>query len=451
MEHTNNIEYPQTNRVGFHYFDDTLHFGESDAQCWLPVIKKLNVNWLVLQSSIFRAIPESFIQVFRSEGINLIADFNLRAGDPFSWSDIEPLINAYGKWGIKYVLLNKQPNIKESWTPDGWADPQIVSKYSQQFLEFAQISLENGIRPIYSPLFPGGKYLDLAFVEDSVNWLIDHANLSVINNLTFSAYAWDHGHALDWGIGGRAAQPKNNFFQVSKNQQSQKGFRTYEWYSEIIETKFSKKMPFILFQIGFPGLSDQFSIHHDFADINKLMAVHKLLNRENVYDPEEPQKILNHIPEYVISGNFFILSSNIQQHVPYQWFSNNSEALPPAQAFFIRNTSSDNSSVENNLSEKSFDEKEKLFEFNRYILISETLQPQTDNLIEALQPYIVEHKPVIGYSVADAARSAVILIIGSHDENMDSHINHLRLNGSLVKHIHPDEISTMKNEKNYDD
>jgi len=48
-------------RLGLHYFPDTIHYRQSDLQTWLPELRQLNVQWLVLRSETNRAIPETFL------------------------------------------------------------------------------------------------------------------------------------------------------------------------------------------------------------------------------------------------------------------------------------------------------------------------------------------------------------------------------------------------------
>ncbi|MCX8025673.1 MAG: hypothetical protein N3A60_10760, partial [Thermanaerothrix sp.] len=64
-------EYPllSPSRLGFHYFPDTLHYTARDLQTWLPLLMRLKVGWLVLESSPARAIPEEFIRGLIHQGI----------------------------------------------------------------------------------------------------------------------------------------------------------------------------------------------------------------------------------------------------------------------------------------------------------------------------------------------------------------------------------------------
>lgn len=441
MEHTTLNNIPFYKRIGFHYFDDTLHYTASDLNRWLPILKKLEANWLVLRSSISRAIPEPFIKGFKSEGFNIIIDFDLKAGDKISFSEIIPLLQVYGKWGVGYSVFCKHANLKESWAVADWVDPDIASKHVQKFLETAALSIDHGIVPIFGPLFPGGSYPDLAFFEQSMIEISEQASTSIMNELCFGVYAWDFHKNLDWGAGGRAKWPKSSLLHPVDKDQSHLGFRSYEWYAEIIYRNFSKFLPVILYEAGNPGMVFQsMDQQHDAYSFNKLDAIFRLLKQENVYDSESNDSLLKHIPDYVLSGNFHVLSSANPENAPYCWFSEKGEAMLPAQSYFLRN-SKDVDPYPGLSKPDDTSNHYKEFEINRYVLISENLKSIASQIIEDLEPYLNKYQPEIGYDFGHATKSAVILYVSSDIDTLESDLEALRKKGSLVKHISPNEIS----------
>ena len=112
MEHQATKNYHLPNRFGFHYFPDCLHYTEKDIQRWLPALKEINAQWLVIQSPVNRAIPEDFIRSFSESDINLVIDFNAPLSDQIDWHDLELLIAFYGKWGAKYAILQSDTQTK---------------------------------------------------------------------------------------------------------------------------------------------------------------------------------------------------------------------------------------------------------------------------------------------------------------------------------------------------
>jgi hypothetical protein len=110
MDHKREKTYSISNRIGFHYFPDSLHYGEKDVELWLPRLKQLNAQWLVLDSPANRAIPEDFISAFSQSRIKTILNFDHPLSEEPIWSDLETLLRSYGKWGVNYALLDQRPN-----------------------------------------------------------------------------------------------------------------------------------------------------------------------------------------------------------------------------------------------------------------------------------------------------------------------------------------------------
>lgn len=449
MEHIESHQMHIENRIGFHYFDDTVHFSDADLKRWVIILKKLDAHWLHIRSSTSRAIPENFIKGFRSEGIQLLVDFHLDAGNPITLSELKPLIEVYGKWGIGYASIFKHGNLKKSWTIKDWADPSIISKHADRFIEFASLFIDCGIRPVYGPLFPGGQYPDLAFFENLSKQLSEKVSHSLINELIIGVYGWDFNKSLNWGVGGQNKWPKSSLLYVTEDQQNHQGFRAFDWYSEIIKKFFLRQLPVILFEVGYPGYQNQPMIEQSPNDFNKMDAIFQLLRKENVFDPEHPEILLEYIPDHVLTGFFHLISSQGQQNAAYRWFSETGDPLLPAQAFFIRNPSMAKANKEKPKSDNQEIYKKPDFLFNRFVLIDENLKPDAPQILEDLNPYLEKYQPNIGYSIKDAIKSAVILFVSPININYESTIEALRRNGSLVKHISPEKIPKFLQEDNH--
>ncbi|MDP2991560.1 MAG: hypothetical protein Q8O57_13450, partial [Kiritimatiellota bacterium] len=89
------------------------------------------------------------------------------------------------------------------------------------------------------------------------------------------------------------------------------------------------------------------------------------------------------------------------------------------------------------------------FRHNRYILIAQELQTETPKLLELLHPYIEKFRPIIGFSVDEAKKSAVILAIAPATGTEPPEFELIKNNGSLVKIIRPGEIPAYLKEQDY--
>ncbi len=437
MEHQATKNYHLQNRFGFHYFPDCAHYSENDIQRWLPAIKDLNVRWLVIQSSVNRAIPEEFIRRFSESGIDLVIDFSAPLTDQTDRHDLELLITLYGKWGAKYAILNHHPNQKKAWAKGQWGDVHLINSVINEFIQFGSICLENNIRPVFPLLTPGGDYWDLSFLKTALLELKNKAPLVILNNFVLSAAAWDWNRSLDWGTGGQARWPNVKPYKLPQESQNQLGFRTYEWYTSVGFEVFGNNLPILLFQAGISNDPHDPESGFQSAGLEKLLAIYHLIKGENIYDPLNRSQVLSPIPSNVIGCCFYLLSSDEAAFKPLQWFSSDGTRLPPAQAIFISKQGDQEKQEESDPIKSQPKEK---FRHNRYILIAEELQSEIPELLELLHSYIEKHRPIIGYSISEAKRSAMILAIAPSFGPVPSDFEQIKNNGALVKVIRPCEI-----------
>lgn len=446
MDHQATKNYNLPNRLGFYYFPDCLHYAEKDVQRWLPVLKDINAQWLVIQSPVNRAVPEEFIRSISVSSINLVIDFSSPLSDSTDWHDLELLVTFYGKCGAKYAMLNQHPNQQNAWTASQWGDSQLVDSVISHFIRFGTLCLENGIRPIFPLLIPGGDYWDLAFLKIALAKLKEAAPLSVQNNFVLSAAAWDWGKPLDWGFGGHKRWPKVKPYKLPQDSQNQLGFRTYEWYAPIAREIFGKSIPILLLQAGIANAPQSSEVKFKSSSLEKLLMIYRLLKGENVYESLDESRLLQPISSDVIGCCFYLLSSESAVPQASQWYSADGLRLPPAQAVYISEQDNQEKKVEIVPEET---QAKVNFRHNRYILIAQELQPETPKLLELLHLYIEKFRPLIGYSVAEAKKSAVILAIAPTFDSEPPEFELIKNNGSLVKIIRPGEIPAYLKELDY--
>jgi hypothetical protein len=199
MDHLRAKTYSIANRIGFHYFPDGLHFGEKDLEIWLPRLKELNAQWLVLNSPGNRAVPEEFIRALAQAKIKTILDLDYPLSAEPAWADLETLLRSYGKWGLDYAILDQRPNSQSAWGSAFWKQTDLAGAYAARFRHFAEIALDCGIKPVFAPLLPGGDFWDLAFLETALKTLSETSDTFILNNMVLSAYAWDFDRSLELG------------------------------------------------------------------------------------------------------------------------------------------------------------------------------------------------------------------------------------------------------------
>jgi hypothetical protein len=445
MDHLTQEKTFVSKKFGFHYFLDVEQFNTTDSHLWIRKLQEINAKWLVIQNPQVRAIPEEFIRSFSEAGINLVINFNEDVSSDVNLSSLITLLNVYGKWGVKYAYLFEKPNSQSKWGDIKWNNHDIVKTHLNKFIPFAQICVKNHIKPVFSPLLPGGDYWDLAFLEESLKGLASLGTPHIKNNLILSAFGWDWGHSIEWGSGGKKKWPDTKPFHQKQNTQNQQGFRTYEWYLELSEKVLGKRLPIIILEAGIPN--DRFIGNSvNTVPTDNLLAITHLLAGENVYDPKNPELLLSPIPPEVIGCNFFTLSAQLEKkYFPYRWFTPKGIPLAPARALGLTNNSptlqTEEQPVRMNNPIENFH-----FKYRRYILLSDSLKQDMPSLLERLDPYIRNFKPHVGFSKVEAAKAAYILIITDKKKIfLFNDVKNISKN-SIIKVISPNEIAELLSE-----
>ena len=438
MDHLRAKTYSIANRIGFHYFPDGLRFGEKDLEIWLPRLKELDAQWLVLKSPGNRAIPEEFIRALAQAKIKTILDLDFPLSAKPAWDDLETLLRSYGKWGLDYAILDQKPNSQSAWGSSFWKQADLAVAYAARFRHFAEIALDCGIKPVFAPLLPGGDFWDLAFLETALKTLSETSDAFILNNMILSAYAWDFDRSLNWGAGGAKIWQHVKAYKVPQGSQDQRGFRTYEWYAQISEKVLGKKLPMLTLQAGLRD--DPFS--HVSTDLSsgivKQVAVYRLLRNENVFDPDNPEKLISAIGAEVLACSFYLLSDPSASSLN-TWF--NPDGTPAAVSSELLNQIS-----KDRISRKSPPAMQTItpdFKFETYILISDSLRPRIREILHNLHPFISRSKPLVGFSADEAKQAANVLWIAYENNVSSDEIDKLKSGGSQVRVLDPESLAAV--------
>ena len=442
MERKRTGEIKLPSRIGFHYFPDSLHYQEKDLNLWLPRLKDLNAAFLVLNSPTNRAIPEEFISALKQAKITPIINFNLPLSQNTPWGDLEVLMRSYGRWGARYALLNQKPNSQAAWGEKFWNQPNLVESHTKQFMQFGDLALDNGIRPIYAPLVPGGDYWDIAFLTAALKIMADSASSLLLRNMTLSAYAWDFGKSLDWGSGGAKVWKEVKPYKVPKASQDQRGFRAFEWYDQTAQSVLGKSLPIMLLQAGINMNTAHSNAKTTSPDTARQQTLYRLLRGENVYNPDNGAKLIKAISPKVLACNFYLLSSEETATQPYAWFTPNGTPLKTARGILRKYHQPSSEKKPARPVKKAAPEKvsAQQFKYGRYILVANSLKPRIQEILKKMHAYIVRYKPIVGFSCEEAKQAAYILVVAYENDFPEKEIQCLEENGNLVRVIKPDAL-----------
>lgn len=446
MDHNRSKTYAIQNKIGFHYFPDSLHYRDEDLDRWLPILKQMDARWLVLKSSTTRAIPEGFIKALKQARITPIVDFDLSLSADIPWKDIQTLLGSYGKWGADYALLNQRPNSQAAWGESFWKKQNLVEVHTADFIKFGKLALDNGIKPVFSPLVPAGDYWDAAFLESALKTLKQTAPSLLLNNMVLSAFAWDHNRPLNWGAGGSKVWKDVKAYKVPKNSQDQRGFRAFEWYAESSRKVLGKTLPIMLFQAGISHDPLQASAKDSVIDNTNRQLLYRLLRGENVYDPNNGAKLIKAVAPQVLACNFYMLSADDPQAQTSNWFTPEGIPVNATRAVLRKFQQAEGSRehtpeiIHTPLVKTASRQQDKGFKYQRYILVAESLKPQMSEILKKMHAYITRSKPVIGFSCQEAAKSASVLVIANPYDFSEQDLQSLYRQGAKVRLLQPENL-----------
>jgi len=224
-------------RLGFHYFQDVNHYQVRDLNLWLPELQALNAGWLVLKSTTTQAIPEEFLTGLVQGGIQPIIDFDLQINGNTKPDDLKVLLAAYARWGVKYVVFFKSPNVKSSWVEGTWSQGDLVERFLDRYLPFVRAAEQNGLIPVFPALQPGGDYWDLSFLKKLLQLVQQRKSLDFTSNLHMAVSGQTFSKPLTWGKGATAKwKAPRPYSKTELGEQDHLGINTWEWYRDTIRT-----------------------------------------------------------------------------------------------------------------------------------------------------------------------------------------------------------------------
>jgi len=308
--------------LGFHYFPDDAHYRAADLQAWLPELKALGASWLTLVGSPTRAIPESFLRSLIEAGIEPIIHIPI-APAPYDLNELRTLYFTYARWGAHYVVLFDQPNVKSQWAAESWAQEGLVGRFLDLLLPALQIAQNARLVPVFPPLRQGGDYWDISFLDNALALLKQRNQQRLLKEMAFAFYAFAGNRPADWGAGGSARWPKAQPYNVPPDSQDQRGFRSFEWYQEVITARTGAPRP-LLMMAGGARLGDTDDSNFPPVDNGRHALCNNailtaMLNRE--------------LPTYVTNVSFWLLAATEDSpHAKQAWYRADGSTLLMAGA-----------------------------------------------------------------------------------------------------------------------
>ncbi len=391
-------------RLGFHYFPDDLHYTRQDLAAWLPVLRELGAGWLTLRATPRRAVPEPFLRGLLEADIEPLIHIPAPLGS-LNAGSVAPLLAAYARWGVRYVILYDRPNLRQAWPPGGWARQGLVERFVDLLLPLLTVQQEAGLAPVFPPLEPGGDYWDLAFLEGALLALQRRGNQRLLRELHLSLYAWTYGRPLDWGAGGPQRWGQAQPYQLDPDAQDQRGFRIYEWYQALASQADGVMKPLLVVAGGcLPRFCTQGTHEH--------MAQNLAIAAELAADG---------LPSYVLNFNFYLLSAT-QGHPDQEaaWFAAPDQPSPMVE---LLPRPAEPKGPEHGASRP----------IRHYVLLPEGRSPVPGDEWHALSELLQRERPTLGYSPLEARMAMVVTLVGAPEDYPENVERLLRDAGCQVR------------------
>ena len=437
---SNYFPFPtQYSHLGFHYFQDSLHYRETDLAKWVPELTAMGISWIVLKSPIDRAIPEQFIRGMADAGIEPLIDFDLSLAKPVAISDLTLLFKAYARWGAHGVMLFDRPNAYHSWTKATWARQDLVERFLDRFIPIASTALEEGLIPLLPTLEPGGSYWDISFLKSMLSSLVRRNPANLLEKLVISAYAFNFHHDLNWGAGGAQKWNMVRPYFTPPDQQDHLGFRIMDWYREISLTVLGRECPMILFGAGAPTdpFKDQTCAYapEEHSKIN--LEISSLMDPNPISEQDETTVDFAPMPSNVIACNLWMLASEADGFGASQaWYGTLKEYSATIQA--LKDNYSQSGQHKGSVSKNAVDPEHPI---NHYLLLPTFEWGIADWHLEVIRPFVKKHLATVGFSLDEAMLAKNVTIIGNHQSFSDMQIEKLILSGCKIRRIVGDGTS----------
>ena len=416
------------NRLGFHYIPDTLHYQTKDLQLWLPELIQMNVGWLVLQSPTNYAIPEEFIKSLIQNNIQPVIHFDININTPVKPDDLKVILQAYARWGVQYIVFFNSPNLKTSWAQGTWSHEDLVERFLDRYLPFARTAEQVGLIPIFPPLQPGGDYWDTSFLKKMLASIQKRKSIESVTNLHIAVSAQTFSKPLDWGHGASTQWQSPLPYMDIENSQDHIGFRTYEWYTEIIQKTLNITPKIMLFWYGSPS-------HLNFDSLQDDSLLHELVELIQAASPssDEPNSPAP-LGENVVACNFWLLSSSKKtSESKSAWFSEDAKPKVTAveEVKISKPIRESGTQMFDDLTAKQV--AKWMYPIDHYLLLPTYDWGIPEHILERVRPLIREDQPTIGFSLSEAALAHRVTIWNENNAFTEDDLCYLRESGCQIE------------------
>ncbi|HMN11545.1 MAG TPA: hypothetical protein PKD55_04390 [Bellilinea sp.] len=428
-----NVSKPKSSRLGFHYFPDTFHYTDRYLQTYLPILRGLQAKWLVVNSELKRAIPEYFISELLDSGISPIVQLPISLTTLNPTEELHSLLEAYTRWGVKHVQLFNFPNLRASWPSSGWVQQDLVERFLDRFVPAATVVMNQGAKPLFPALEPGGNFWDTAFLKASLQSLGRRGESDLLSVLGLSAVARTSDKSLTWGAGGQERWPDTRPYFTPADSEDQRGIRIHEWYQSISNVILQRDLPIFIFQAGLPANPNTL-LSSKLLEPDVKESTMAVLSAAQGNDQDQLE-----FPDYIQAVNFWLLDADPQSAYYQQaWFHDGNAFLPYAQAAVTDISDIPfESEMEHTIANDSVFKKLQR-PIDHYVLLANSAQGAWEKQLARMVPYLNKHHPTVGFSLDEAFLASRVTIVGTSPFVTKDTVHRLKKSGAYVERMNDD-------------
>jgi len=409
-------------KIGFSYFTSPNYQLHSQLSDWLPIMKDFGASSVIFQSDFLRAIPEDAFIISRESGIKPIVHFTSELPKARDLKKTAILVDIYKKRGVEEIIFGDRPNLKGAWPTASWHDKNLVEHFLDRFIPLASYAVQQGIRPVFPPLQPGGDFWDTSFIDLAISSLKNRKLESILQNLILSSFGYTFGKPLSWGMGGPERWTGAKPYQLQDGQEDQLGFNNFEWVKKIAERNLGFEVPVIILEAGFHGKSNQEKNKDEI--LKSIKSILAALGKGSAKDLTDSAI---KFPASVLGCYFSLEKIRILMdgHLPLTQFFEIFE-LPKQEK----------------KPESKINKEPKII--SHYLLLPSHAGSVSDVVLNKVRPIIKKFKPAVGFSLFEASFAQNVSIFPDPILFTEEKINQLRSAGCKVE-ILPDsgiEIAT---------
>ena len=403
--------FPSPPRYGVYLTPDTLPLTQEHFRRAFEQALPLGLHWVVFTAPLTRAIPEGQLRPWLEQGTEVVVHLQGDWRRPPAAEEVRPLLAAYARWGVRYLIWLDRPNVRAAWGAE-WPYVDPATRAADVLLPLLQAARAAGLVSLLPPLAQGGDYWDTAFLRRLLEALQRRAP-DLLAEVGLAVEARTFGRPLHWGQGGPEAWPEAAPYHTPPQSQDQRGFCAFDWYATISRAVVGRALPMFLVRMG-PTYAegDEEEVTQQILSIAALMG-----------GAGEPPEVALH--PAVFGGTFWALTAaKASPHAQEVWLPPEGEPRPVMRRLRPPGEGP----------EPKGNGPRPGVRPNPYVLLppDAALIPWA---LELARPLLLYLRATVGFSWEEAARARRVLVIGGPEVFPEAELEPLRRRGVRVQRV----------------